>query len=56
MSPPLRKSFLLVHVTASVGWLGAVVTYLVLALVAVLGSDPTRSRAAYLSLEIVGWW
>jgi hypothetical protein len=56
MSPTVRKSLLTVHVTFSVGWLGAVVAYLVLALVAVLGSDPTRSHAAYRTLEIVGWW
>jgi len=46
MRPPLRKLALTVHVISSVGWLGAVVCSLALAVAGALGSDVATVRAA----------
>jgi hypothetical protein len=56
MSPPLRKLALTAHVVCSVGWLGAVVCSLVLALAGVLSSDSEVVRVSYLALELVAWF
>jgi hypothetical protein len=56
MSPPVRKLALTAHVTCSVGWLGAVVCSLVLALAGVLSPDPEVVRSSYLALEVVAWF
>jgi hypothetical protein len=53
MSPRLRRVALTAHVTASVGWLGAVTT--VLALAAVASDDRQTVRAAYLAMELTAW-
>ena len=52
----LRKLALTAHVTFSVGWLGAVVAYLALALAALTSPDAQEARASYLSLELIGWF
>ena len=44
------------HVTSSVGWLGAVAAFLALAIAGVTSDDPQRARAAYLAMELTGWW
>ena len=51
-SPPLRKLALTAHVVSSVGWLGAVVCFLALAVVGLRGEDPLRARAAYLAMQL----
>ena len=56
MSPPLRKFVLSVHVASSVGWLGAVVAYLVLDVTAVTSRDVQLVRAAYLGMELTIWY
>jgi hypothetical protein len=56
MKPPLRKLALTAHVICSVGWLGAVVCSLVLALAGVLSLDLEVVRAAYLAWDVVGWF
>lgn len=53
MSPGLRKLMLTVHVTSSVGWLGAIVAYLALNVPALASSDEGTVRAAYLMMEVV---
>jgi hypothetical protein len=55
MSPDLRKFVLTAHITVSVGWLGAVVAYLALAVAALTTQDAQLMRAAYLSMELMGW-
>lgn len=55
MPLPLRKFLLLLHVTASVGWLGAVLAYLALAIVALRTLDAALAQGAYLSMELTGW-
>lgn len=56
MPPSLRRVVFTAHVTTSVGWLGAVVTYLALDLVASVGRDIQLVRAAYLAMELTVWY
>lgn len=56
MAPRLRKFTLTAHVTSSVGWLGAVVAYLVLAVVGLSRQDPRLAGASYLAMDVVGWF
>jgi len=56
MAPGLRKLALTAHVTSSVGWLGAVVTFLALAIVGLTGHDSQMVRSSYLAMELTGWW
>ena len=56
MSPGVRKLALTAHVASSVGWLGAVAAFLALALAGLLSKDPQRVRAAYLAMELTGWY
>lgn len=55
MNPSLRKFTLTTHVVSSVGWLGAVAAYLCLAVAGLTSDDAQLGRAAYLSMELVGW-
>jgi hypothetical protein len=56
MTPGLRKFALTTHVTASVGWLGAVGAFLALAIVGRSSQDPQTVRAAYLALPAITWF
>jgi hypothetical protein len=56
MAPGLRKAALVVHVGCSVGWLGNVVTSLVMAVVGLASRDSEVVRAVYLALEMIGWY
>jgi hypothetical protein len=56
MSPGLRKVALVAHVTFSVGWLGSVAAFLALAVGGLTSGDPQRVRAAYLAMEVIGWF
>lgn len=56
MTPRLRKFALAAHITSSVGWLGAVVPYLALAIAGLTSHDAQMVRAAYLSMELIGWF
>ncbi len=51
-----RKVALAAHVTSSVGWLGAVVTSLVLAVVGLVSADMQVVRGVYLALQLIGWY
>lgn len=55
MAPAVRKVALTVHLVCSVGWIGAVVAYLVLALSAVNGRDAQTVRAAWVAMALTGW-
>jgi hypothetical protein len=52
----LRKLALTAHVTASVGWLGAVTAFLGLAIVGMTGHDAETVRGAYLVMEPAAWF
>lgn len=56
MRPGLRKFALTAHVASSVGVLGAVAAFLVLALAGLNGDDPPVVRAVYVSMELVAWY
>lgn len=56
MSPSIRKLALTAHITSAVGWLGAVVGFLAIA-VAVLSSQNAQFvRGFYLSMNVIGWY
>lgn len=56
MPQPLRKLALTAHVAVSVGWLGAAVAYLAVAVAALASGQSDRVQAAYPILKLVGWW
>lgn len=55
MPPRLRKCMLTVHITASVGWLGAVTGFLALAVAGLTSQDAQLVRAAYLAMKLIAW-
>ena len=56
MALRLRKFALAAHVAFSVGWLGAVAGFLALAVAGLTSQDPQMVRAAYLTMELTGWF
>lgn len=56
MTPRLRKFALTAHVTSSVGWLGAVTSFLVLAVAGLTTQDAQMVRAAYLAMDLTAWF
>ena len=55
LAPRLRKLTLTTHVTASVGWAGAVASFLALAIAGVGSQDSELVRAAYLAMHLITW-
>lgn len=56
MTPRLRKFALTAHITSSVGWLGAGAGFLALAVSGLTSQDDQMVRAAYLAMELTGWF
>src|SRR6266545_701906 len=56
MTPSLRKFALTVHLAFSVCWIGAVVAYLALGVSAVTSRDAQTVRAAWIAMELTGWF
>ena len=56
MKPSYRKLALTAHITFSVGWMGAVAAYLAVSFVGLTSHDTQMVRAAYLSMEVIGWF
>ncbi len=54
MTPRLRKFALTAHVISSVGWLGAVVASLALAVAGLTSQDARMVRAAYIAMNSIG--
>ena len=54
MSPALRKLALTVHVGSSVGWLGAVLGFVALAVAGLASQDEQLVRGAYRAMEVIG--
>src|SRR5580704_5650743 len=52
----LRKLVLTAHVTSSIGWLGAVASFLALAVAGLTSQDAQIVRAAYLAMELTAWF
>lgn len=55
-SQAIRKFALTAHVVASVGWLGAVASFLALALGGMASQDLFLVRAAYGAMAAIGWY
>jgi hypothetical protein len=56
MKPALRKFTLSVHLAFSVGWIGAVVAYLVLVVAAMTGQDAQTLFVSWIAMELIGWF
>jgi hypothetical protein len=56
MTPRLRKFALTAHVTSSVGWIGAVVVFLALAVIGLTSQDAQTVRGAYLVMKPAAWF
>jgi hypothetical protein len=56
MTPAVRRFALTAHVVSSVGWLGAVIAFLGLALVGLTSDDGGTVRGAYLVMEPAAWY
>jgi hypothetical protein len=56
MKPNLRKFALSTHITLSVGWIGAVFAYLVLVAAAMTSQGAQTLRAAWIAMELIGWY
>ncbi|MFE9023899.1 hypothetical protein ACFYNL_35765 [Streptomyces sp. NPDC007808] len=54
-SASLRKAALTAHVTASLGWLGAVAAFFALAVAGLVSSAPRTVQGAYVAMELIGW-
>jgi len=52
MTPGLRKLVLTVHITFSVGWIGAVAAFLALGIAGLTSHDAQMVRTAYLAMEL----
>jgi hypothetical protein len=53
MSPGLRKLALAIHLTVSIGWMGAVAAYVVLDLTVAFAEDAQAVRAAWIGMDLI---
>src|SRR5258707_13979753 len=56
MRPGFRKFMLTAHITFSIGWLGAVAGFLVLAITGLTSHNSKLVHAAYPMMELIGWF
>lgn len=56
MKSGFRKFALTAHITSSVGWLGAAAGFLAHAIAGLVSQDAQLVRAAYLMMELTGWY
>jgi hypothetical protein len=56
MNPKGRKFLPTLHITVSVGWIGVVLAYLALVIAAMLGQSDQLLHAAWIALELIGWY
>lgn len=56
MALGLRKFVLIIHLTSSVGWIGAVIAYLALGVAAVASPEVQTVRAVWIAMELIGWF
>jgi len=55
-APGLRKFTLTTHVASSVGWLGAVIVFLALAVIGLTSDDEVTVRGVYLVMAPAAWF
>ena len=56
MTPALRRVTFTTHITSSVGWVGAVMAFLALAVIGVTSNDERTVRGAYLVMAPAAWF
>lgn len=56
MTSRYRKFTLTLHITCSVGWLGAVIGFLALVVAALTRQDAQIVNAAWIAMELIGWY
>lgn len=56
LTPGLRKLALAIHLTVSVGWIGAVIAYLAIGVTAATSPDGETVRSAWMAMDVIGWW
>jgi hypothetical protein len=56
MTPGLRRFTVTTHVTSSVGWVGAVIAFLALAVIGLTSPDEPTVRGAYLVMAPAAWF
>lgn len=56
LSRNLRNLGLTAHITFSIGWFGAVSSFLVLAIAGVSSEKSQLVRAAYIAMELISWY
>jgi uncharacterized membrane protein len=55
LGPKTRKLVLTTHIVSSVGWLGAVLAVLALAIVGTTSDDTRSIRGVYVAMELTAW-
>ena len=56
LSPRLRRLALTIHITVSVGWLGTVAVFLLLALTGLSSGDAQLVQSTYLVMSLLAWY
>lgn len=56
LTPSVRKAVLVGHIVTSIGWLGAVGAFLVLAIAGLISADAVTVHALYLAMALSGWY
>lgn len=56
MPPTIRKLALTLHITSSVGWIGIVIAYLVIASAMRFSDDINMIQTGWTMLELIGWY
>lgn len=55
-NPAIRRLTYATHVTSSLGWVGAVIVFIALALIGLTSPDETTTRGAYLVMAPAAWF
>jgi hypothetical protein len=56
MKPRIRKVALAGHITFTIGWLGAIVAFMALAIAGLASNDVQLVRSCYIAMELIGWY
>jgi hypothetical protein len=56
MTPALRRFTFTTHITSSVGWVGAALVFLALAVIGFTSDDPVKVRGAHLLMAPAAWF
>ena len=56
MTPAVRRFTFTTHITSSVGWVGAALAFLALAVIGFTSDDPVKARGAYLLMAPAAWF